>query len=222
MRKSLALTFDTEWSPPEVVGYTLDILEDYGYTGTFFCTDKSNRNIRLHELALHPNFLREKSEAQILSALQVHFPNAKGARSHCSYFHTNLPDLYSRKGIAYDSSYLMPNVEVEPFPLFEHVYEIPMYFLDNYSVSTRRWAVEFSAIPEVFDFHPVHIYLNTNDASLYLKAKKWWKNPERLWRMRDTRKRGVHDYFIHILEMIRKHNVQLLTMSEIYEKYSKA
>jgi acetyltransferase-like isoleucine patch superfamily enzyme len=221
----IIVTADTEWAPAEIVAYMREILDEYGIRATFFCTNERDRAINNHELAIHPNFSSRETEEDTVRQLLRLFPDAKGARAHCSYLHTRLTELYSRCGIRYDSSYVLPQ-KITPFPLFG-VLEIPMYWMDNYAFTCDRRTfspsyLKESAVSEtgdvlVFNFHPVHVYLNTDSLERYEQAKQYYSNPEMLWKLRNRQRLGTHDCLIALLESLRKEDQRAHTMDEVLQ-----
>ena len=220
----IAITSDTNWAPAEVIQYMLSALNDHGIQATFFCTDRLAESAigvgSGHELAIHPFFKSLKTEKTELTRLIRMYPNAKGTRSHSCYFHTRLTDIYKELGIEYDSNLFVPQI-VKPFMLFNGILEIPIYFMDNLAFSSETGLryppriVENTSLPLVFSFHPVHVYLNTESPTRYLKAKPHYHNSSKLWEFRNRNTPGTHDYLLKILELIRKRDLTTCTMSEI-------
>jgi peptidoglycan/xylan/chitin deacetylase (PgdA/CDA1 family) len=42
------ISFDTDWVPDEVLDYTLSILDEFGINATFFCTNKTECDLKNH------------------------------------------------------------------------------------------------------------------------------------------------------------------------------
>ena len=226
----IAITSDTDWAPVEVIEYMLSILDERGIRATFFCTDRKAKSTIAahsgHELAIHPNFRSGKDERNTLSKLLRVCPNAKGVRSHCSYFHTKLTEIYEKLGIEYDSNWFVPQ-GVRPFMLFNGILEIPMCFMDNLAFDSKHGfssplMLEPSALPSVFNFHPVHVFLNTESPERYLKAKPHYRDSSRLRKFRNKGPAtGACDYLLQLLELIRKQDLEICTMHEINVHFRK-
>lgn len=217
----VAITSDIDWAGDEVISYMLAILDDYGIRATFFCTHdvSSIKGIERHELAIHPNFTAGRAEVEVIRELKTLFPEAKGIRSHGLYLHGYLFNIYREFGLEYDSNYLIPNQMVHPFYISENVLEIPMFFEDDLYVSTSSDFTIASLNMQsegltVFNFHPIHIFLNTRRLSDYDHAKKYFRQPHRMLKYRNKGK-GMHDLFIELLEYIKSHHLRTCTLSEI-------
>lgn len=53
---------------------------------------------------------------------------------------------------------------------------------------------EFDA-PRILNFHPVHLFLNTDYIATYEKAKPYYRNDARLMEFCNQREYGVRDFF---------------------------
>ena len=51
---------------------------------------------------------------------------------------------------------------------------------------------------KVFDFHPIHIFLNTEDISRYEKTREWHRDPQKLKAYRFDGK-GTRTHFLDLL-----------------------
>jgi hypothetical protein len=176
-------------------------------------------------LAIHPYFKSVRTEKATLTRLLHIYPNAKGSRSHCFYFHTRLTDTYKELGIEYDSNWFVPQI-IRPFMLFNGILEIPINFMDNLALHTRDFispvrVIKNTTLPLVFNFHPIHVYLNTESPMRYEKAKPYYHNPSKLWKLRNRHSKGTYDYLLEVLELIRKRDLEACTMSEINSHFRK-
>jgi hypothetical protein len=227
LEKMIAITSDTDWAPVEVIEFMTSLLDSYGMTATFFCTDERGKAIRHHELAIHPFFKSVRAEKATLYRLLRAYPNAKGLRGHCGYFHTRLTDVCKELGLKYDSSYLIPGQMTEPFMLFNDVLEIPACFQDNHWFTRKTpfspfltRVVSGSGIPAVFNFHPIHVYLNTDCPQTYLKAKPYYQNATALLKFRrPLGTMGTRDLLIELLDLIRKKDLTTCTMRQINARF---
>jgi len=217
----IAITGDIDWAEDEVISYMLAILDDYDIKATLFCTHdvSSVGGIKKHEMAIHPDFTPGRAEIEVIRELKALFPEAKGTRSHCLYLHSRLFDIYREFGLEYDSNYLIPNQVVHPFYKSRNVLEIPMFFEDDLYISTSPDFTISSLDMQseglrVFNFHPIHIFLNTRQLSEYQEAKKYIHKPSRMLKYRNKGK-GICDLFIELLEYIKKHHIKTCTLDEV-------
>lgn len=223
----ISITSDIDWANDKVISYMLDILKQYNIQATLFCTHDVSavKNIKNHELGIHPNFMVRKSNASVIKELKALFPEARGIRSHCLYVHDRLFDIYPDFGIEYESNYLIPNQIVNPFHKYNNVFEIPIFFEDDlYFSNAPLFTVESLDIErpgvKVFSFHPIHIFLNTQKLSDYQEAKKYLQEPDKLLKYRKKGK-GIGSLFIELLEFIRTKQLKTYTLGEINDYWRK-
>ncbi len=216
-----AITSDIDWAEDEVITYMLDILDEYDCKATLFCTHdiSSIKGIDKHELAIHPNFTSGRPEVEVLRELKTLFPKAKGTRSHCLYLHSKLFDIYRELDLVYDSNYLVSNQIVHPFYLSDNILEIPMFFEDDSYLSKSSDFTLASLDMQsdglrVFNFHPIHIFLNTRQLSDYEDAKKYSCEPNKIAGYRNKGE-GICDLFIQLLKYIKSHDLETRTLGEI-------
>ena len=217
----LAITSDIDWSEDEIITYMLGILKEYDIQATFFCThDVSHiQGIARHELAIHPNFTGEKTEPEVIQKLVMKIPQARGIRNHRLYLHSGLFGIYRDLGLEYDSNYFMPNQAVSPFFISPNILELPMFFEDDsYFLTSSDFTLNSLNLEsnglKIFNFHPIHIFLNTRHLSDYETAKDCFHHPHKLLQYRN-KGRGTHNLFIDLLKYIRDRGLRTYTMNEI-------
>lgn len=169
----ISITADLDWAPNYVIDNMIEILDKYSINATFFCTHKVD--IKKHELGIHPNFLPNSTQGKtplvILTNLKKIFPRAKGVRAHNLLNYSSLYSLYKKVGIEYDSSIIIPLRETQPYMKYPGILEIPMSFEDDlyFSNNKKTFRIKELRITKnkdfVFNFHPIHIFLNTNSIS---------------------------------------------------------
>jgi hypothetical protein len=219
----LALTFDIDWADDKVLAYTLELLNQYDISATFFCTHRVC--LGRHEHALHPNYDGLADREKAVGDLKDIFPEAHGVRSHRMDFALGRDiGIYEKFGISYDSNYAMPGVSgIAPYCLMNDLVEIPFYFGDGFQVlesagivgrfELDNWLPDAEGL-KVFAFHPIHIYLNTDTNALYEQCRPYFNNPEKLWAMRNKGE-GVGTFFINLLRYIHDRHVHTGTLREI-------
>src|SRR6266850_2994693 len=175
----IAISIDVDWAHDDVINYLVSILDEYEIRSTIFCTHKINlKSIKGHEIAIHPNFTKEKTDYQTIQELMEIYPSAKGTRSHRLHFHGGLIEIYNEFGLEYDSNYYMPGQLIHPFTMFKGVVELPLYFSDDAPIA------DAASLPLkngnlhkdgliILNFHPIHTFLNSKNFSDYERAKKY-------------------------------------------------
>lgn len=236
----VAITIDTEWAHPAVLGDLLDLLDEHGVAATLFCTGPVDA--RGHEVAIHPNFRRggdavrslladpanEEAASDdgmvyraVLSTMRDLFPEAVGTRSH-SLIHDSalLPELASA-GFRYDSSIMIPLRSVEPFPREHGIWEIPIYYMDHVDLMMQATGFRADTLGleqpglKVFDFHPNMVFIDASTQAQYERSKSSYHDPQGLLAHRGDR-RGVRTLLVDLLERIRSDGIPTRTLGEVY------
>jgi hypothetical protein len=189
--------------------------------GTFFVTHPSDVIADLardgHHVGIHPNFLPKSSQGdsveEIVEYLLRIAPSAVAMRTHALVQSTPLLGRVfgSFPQLRYDLSMFMygfPHVqafdwtlEKTRFTRVNYNWEDDVAFFDG----NLRWDTPTFYGPTcVFDFHPIHVALNSRDASSYGKLKQsmsgrplWQASPEQV-RSAANPGQGAHD-FLHAL-----------------------
>jgi len=217
-RELIAITSDLDWAPDQVLDFMLDPIGKLGIKATIFCTHRIHIGGG-HEIGLHPNYTKNL-ERETLVNLMRSVPRCKGIRSHGLFIHSRLFQLYNELGIEYDSSYLIPMQIVEPFNHPLGIVEIPMFFEDDAYFCDHSPSFNVSDLClgkpglKVFNFHPIHVFINTDTPRRYAKAKNFYQNPSHLIRYRKNG-RGTRTLFLDLLEYIRKRGVETVTLGEV-------
>ena len=189
MTKRFVLTFDIDWAPDYAILNCLELLENAGYKATFFATHHTPMNHEIvgrgHNLGIHPNFLKGSSQGsnveEIISECLSYAPHAWCMRTHCLVQSTPLlHEIFSKfPQLKLDVSLFMhrsPFVHKVKWNFYETSFDRLLY---NWEDDAQFSSYIDNTIPElffgeltVFDFHPIHIFLNSTDGSLYRKLKK--------------------------------------------------
>jgi hypothetical protein len=226
------ITIDIDWAPEEVIEDTLSLLEAYDVSATLFCTHKSMAIDRAgndrFEKAIHPNFnfLLEgkqdhgKNAEETIENLLAIYPGAKGVRSHSMAQSSVLLNLFKEKGMLYEANHFVPYQPIKPFFLWNGLIRLPYNWEDDVHFMYRK---EFNddlfdfakGNLLVLDFHPIHIFLNTEHEDRYLAAKKHYQQPKELIPYRNAGKvnKGVRDVFIELLKINRGNKNTLLKLA---------
>jgi hypothetical protein len=71
----------------------------------------------------------------------------------------------------------------------------------------------------IFDFHPIHIYLNTPSVSYYEGAKNHTKSYEFLKNNINKKEKGVRDLFILLLTFLKSNSIETYPLKYYSEYY---
>lgn len=215
----IALSSDLDWAPDETINYFLDILDEYKCKITIFGTHKIN--YRQHEIALHPNTFKHKDHLEAIKEIHQVFQEAKGVRMHgLQVWNRLLLDL-PKFNLKYDSTYFMPDQKIKPYEIFPGVIELPIYWEDDLAMIRNSLKINKDRLKEqqtsdylyLYNFHPIHIYMNTYDMKFYESWKSNYQIPVELQKRRNQEKYGADNALRDILDTIETSDLK--TMTEI-------
>ena len=226
------ITFDTDHMTDNRMDSFLSTFELIG-SCTFFCTQRfdaleSTKHAR-HEIGLHP-FLEDSPDWMMtIERLRAQWPisfEINGIRSHSCVFSQRFGVNLFEKGLSYVSHMTPPlGTVIPPFRYPWGIAEVPISYMDNMDLAYQHLIPNYTALdknflhkalmsdlPFVFDFHPIHILLNTTSPQAYAE---WWKNgcPSDYV----CNGFGVRDYFISLTETLKKHSSQSQTVSKLVQ-----
>jgi peptidoglycan/xylan/chitin deacetylase (PgdA/CDA1 family) len=233
----ISLTFDIDWAPDFVLSELIKFLEQENLKSTFFVTHEScilreNSNNPLIEIALHPSFnhsLNNKSNIDFFShfiELKSIYNNAVGFRSHCLFQSSQILIKAKELAMVYDSNLLLFNqVNLMPFvhPSLDML-RIPYVFSDDTFLFNNNNDMNILSLFEnnqspylVFGFHPIHVYLNSENIERYAIVKNDLQNEILLKKNINNQKRGIRDLLDELINYGKEKNIKFLQMKEIYE-----
>ena len=111
-----------------------------------------------------------------------------------------------------------------------NVCSIPIFFMDRYYMEYGINGIKNFSIDElnlsspgirVFDFHPIHIFLNTNSLKRYNELKSRYHDFDYLSK-NIMEGPGTRTMFIQLLEHISDNGIETYTMSEINQKFNES
>jgi hypothetical protein len=179
---TVCLTLDVDWASDEILADALALVDELGVPYTVFCTHSTPILEGLDparvELAWHPNFLAGRDEAEVLDELAVAFPDAVGVRAHALYFHSRLVPLLLRRGIhyvAHDLRFAATGLHSETH--WSGLVNVPGFWEDDVHSMVHGGDFQPGTVDvvgaglKVFDFHPIHLRLNTDHMARYERAR---------------------------------------------------
>lgn len=213
------LTLDIDWACDEVLTYSIDFIEKYNVPATWFITHDTPILDRLREnpnfeLGIHPNFnplldgdnRLGKNSNEVIANIKNIVPEAKSVRSHSMTQSSNLLDLFKDHGLTHDSNHFIPtqsNIELKPWTHWNGLTKVPYFWEDDVACIYNDLSIEkhFDKTGlKVFDFHPIHIFLNTETLQRYEDTRPLHQNAKSLLDCRNTEKYGTCDALKQLLE----------------------
>jgi hypothetical protein len=198
--------------------------------GTFFCTQPYRRlEHDKFELAPHP-FLRGACDwLAELKAKRAEFPNALGWRAHSCMFSHALALWLCLNGYVYASTQDSFGIkQLHPIRQMWGIWQVPIYYADNLDFSRKRFWPESSERPfaeslietavndnglYVFDFHPIHLLLNSPDADWYSGIRDRFLRGEPTSALRYAGY-GARSFFDSLIAAMRDKNCTSLSIIE--------
>jgi hypothetical protein len=228
--QTIALTFDIDWAPEEVIQDTINILADFNAKATFFATHESeilkNVNPSQFEIGIHPNFnglisgSHDSSYKKVVDEILSIYPSSVGTRSHSLFQSSHILDYIKSVGLKYDSNLLLPYSKgLKPFYYPNKLIRIPYFWEDDvHFIFNRPFKlsdVELDPEINIFDFHPIHVFLNTECEYTYSNVKQYYQQPEMLIKGRNTSVEGTRDFLIEVLEYVKHNNLTTIQLKEL-------
>ena len=243
-RQIVYLTFDIDWAHDDVIAHMLDVIETENVPATIFVTHdtpllarmRANPNI---ELGAHPNFIplelgnSDISQfgdytSHILQFYRTLLPEATTVRSHGLVQSTRLLDLMTDMGFSRESNLLITlqsGMNLRAFYHWTGIMRVPYFWEDDIHCAEieRNYWDGWDVSPfldntclKVFDFHPIHLFLNTNKMSLYESARPFFHQPQELDRIANETAPGDRDFLIDLIAGARARNYDFGLLRNIY------
>lgn len=212
------ITSDIDWASDEVLEFTLNIFSKHGAKVTFFATHKTPVLDNLgsnFEVGIHPNFnflllgdFRYGSKwHEVVDYYKDFFPDAVSLRSHSLVTHSPLLEALPNYGIKYECNIYVPYSEsctLKPFYYRgNQVIRVSHFWEDDLCLPCipSEFSTQLSSTRglKVLDFHPIHIFLNTDTMDRYQAAKHYQKDFQKLKEFVNTTGYGVRNVLLEIL-----------------------
>jgi len=213
------LSFDIDWANDSILADSIELVERAGVPATWFITHQTPLIERLRSnpsftLGIHPNFNEllsgqyggiGKSAKDILRNLLELVPEAKIVRSHSLVQSERLVDLFNECGITHISNFFVPEDAgpQRPWRLWDNMTCLPHVWQDNVSMRLNGLVqppVRGDGL-QIYDFHPIHVFLNTEQLDRYESARAYFQRPDVLSERRLRGGHGTRNILLGLLEM---------------------
>jgi len=240
------LTFDTDWASDSIISEVGKYLIKNKIKSTWFITNDSPEIRKMidlpdfFEVGIHPNFYegstQGKTPQEVMKNLLKIVPHAKSIRTHDLIQSTSLLKMIREEfNILYDVSLLLPETpNIIPHEIFysknNGLLRFPFFWEDD--IEMYKDKPVFSLINnkyhkdgiKIFNFHPIHITLNSYSMKNYNICKlKKDINKYSLSELKDyinKSKNGTGIFFKQLIQMIRKKPYfPSITISELAVKW---
>jgi len=188
----IVITLDMDWAPDLVIDWVADKLVEHNVKATWFVTHASPAVERLRqrsdlfELGIHPNFMigstHGNSPEEVLNHCLEVVPEATSMRSHGLAQSTDiLAKVIETAKIKTDVSIYLPRMmDVKPVRYNwggGHLVRMPFIWEDDFEIQKKdsEWELEsLLGVDDglrIFNFHPIHIFLNSDNNYCYEELK---------------------------------------------------
>ena len=237
MNKDIFLTFDMDWASDEVLKDFYELIVEYDVRGTIHVTHENkyvdifSKSGRL-ELGIHPNFSfllegknddRGRNYNEIIKFYKRIVPSAVCMRSHALVSSSIFETKYDENGIKFDLNRYIPphngmSISGWKSPLGNHmvlpfIYEDDVYLLDSEKKDMKYYLSDSFEAPRIFNFHPVHLFLNTYSFEHYESVKNKMKE-DNFDKYVNHEQKGIRDYFGELITIAKNNDWNFKTISE--------
>ncbi|MBG80858.1 MAG: hypothetical protein CMJ39_09150 [Phycisphaerae bacterium] len=215
------LTLDIDWAHDDVLEHSINLLEELEVQATWFATHetplldriRSNPNF---ELGIHPNFnfLLECNESkgrnvdEVIERMMQIVPEATSARSHSLVHSSRILAAFKKYGIARESNSFIPAsstaLTVQPWEVISGIVSLPFIWGDMHAAQSRDPDNPMQSLApdeiasrtgmKVLNFHPIHLFINTNRIDDYESTRPIHNDPGALWKERSTADSGAEQF----------------------------
>jgi peptidoglycan/xylan/chitin deacetylase (PgdA/CDA1 family) len=210
---------DTDWCPEKALQYALALLQEHDLPCTVFATGPytalQNYDPSRIEIGLHPNFNHVTIDGyeKKVQELREMYPQARGVASHAMMSSTPILNFFKQSGLQYDRNVLRYKDPIAaPFYHYNGLLRLPIFWEDDIWFTIEP-GVPFTAdllIQEnfryIFNFHPIHLYQNTESQLHYQYFKSFQHEPAKL-QAHIGKGYGVRSFFIDLVDYIKKQGI---------------
>jgi hypothetical protein len=232
------LTFDTDYATGDDLRRLFAEHPIPGRATLFLHAPMPGVDFGPHEIEPHPIFKASEPWEETLTAYEAQFPGTpRGLRPHsCATSHM-LGIAMKRRGYLYSSvSAPMYQAGLRPYRQAWGVYELPIYYMDNMDYCmAQNWpgrrhepfdpAIIRRACGEeglyVFDFHPIHLLMNTCSQAFYERARRRMVEEGATWGQMRHPCRGAATFFDELCGAMRAAGLESVTCLEVAEAYDR-
>ena len=238
MDNAAYITMDMDWANDGVLADTISLVEQLNIPVCLFVTNdtpmlKVFREHPLFTLGIHPNFLPQltgqttKSYRETIAEMLELVPEAKIIRCHALVDATPILVTAKEMGIRADMNLFIPassGISPNAFCHFSGLRRLPFFYEDD------AWAIEPDApsperhilapgdILRIFNFHPIHLYLNTENMERYNRAKPHYHEFEKLAPFVNHGDGfGARDFLLRIKSLADTHGIRFGKVKELWD-----
>lgn len=237
MADTVYVTMDMDWANDGVLSDTLALVEYLRIPVCFFITNDTPlldklRHHPLLTLGIHPNFLpllsgqTSKTYLETLSEMKVLVPEAKVIRCHALVDATPVLMAAREMGFEADMNLFIPlssGIVLKPFNHFSGLKRLPFFYEDDAWAqekdhpSVEQHLLAGASCLKIFNFHPIHLYLNMEDMERYNRAKPFYHQYENLAPFVNRGpEMGARDFLMRLKETADSRGIRFGKVDELW------
>ncbi|MFA6127012.1 MAG: hypothetical protein WC699_06885 [Bacteroidales bacterium] len=198
--KKMFITIDIDWCCDEILKYCIDLIEENDICATWFITHETSLLQRLREnphfeIGIHPNynpllkgnFQYGSNSRTVIKHFMDIVPEAVSVRSHSLTQSSSFYNDYQDLGLKFDCNEFMPfysGICLKPYTLWNtNIIRVPYFWEDDVVCQLAYTKIEetFSTTGlKIYDFHPIHIFLNSENLHRYEQTRHLHHKPDEL------------------------------------------
>lgn len=231
----ISLTFDTDHIDEARMVEFLSEVPVPG-AGTFFCTQRFDvLEGTPHEVGPHPPLEPGTDWDRELKEWRAAFPEAQGWRSHSCVFSHKLAEQLAGDGYRYLSTHDdFGRAGLVPHRHGWGIWHMPIFYMDTLDLfSSRFWPegevparfspglIETALADDgvyVFDFHPIHLLLNSPSPEYYLEQRDRFRAGDPIRELR-FEGHGVLSFYTSLCRRMEERGVASLSARDALERF---
>lgn len=222
------ISFDVDWAHDDVLADVIDLVERAGVNAVWFVTHASallNRlkSNPLFEVGIHPNFnglhdgdaRNGRTATEVVDRLLGLVPEAKSVRSHSVTQSSRLSQLFLSRGLTHDANDYIPassGLTLHPWRLESGLIKVPFFWSDELACFKDTPLGMSDLVSreglKVFDFHPIHVFLNTEHLNRYECTRHLHQKPAELVNHRYDGE-GTRTHLIDLLRLVGSSSIKI-------------
>lgn len=160
----------------------------------------------------------------VLENMKKIVPGAVCCRSHSLTTSSIIVKNYKKYGIKYELNTLIPaykGMRIRPFPapvdedvkILPFIYEDDVYLNQKNKLQVKEFLSNEIEAPRIFNFHPIHLFLNSDCQETYEKARPYFKDYKSLRQYINQINYGIKDFFNELIDVARNAGWEFKTIS---------
>jgi len=229
-------TSDLDWAPESMIDETIRIFKDNKVPLTPFVTHVSDavkkyyRGSKSKYVGLHPNFVFDTTHGKniddIIENSRNLWPTATSFRSHYYVDSLFITQKFYNEGFKYDSNaclFLQSNIT--PQSLVTGLLRFPVFF-EDIIYADRIGCSDFSRLKQnlftgglkIFNFHPIHVCINTPNIKHYV-ANKEEIYAQRKWKQFVYDGDGLQKVLFSLIDFIKDSGFKMFYLDDLYHQF---